>query len=133
MGDFLWSLYFILSNKDLFTELYSLHPYREQEFWLPVHMGVPSFMIYSSVILLVNLISDHLVMAASSSTSTKMEMSTAILIRVDQSGLGDFKNIQDAIDAVPSNNSELVFIWVKPGIYRSVISPFCDMPKFDPS
>ncbi|XP_052311792.1 putative pectinesterase 11 [Populus trichocarpa] len=39
-------------------------------------------------------------------------MSTAILIRVDRSGQGDFKKIQDAIDSVPSNNPELVFIWV---------------------
>ncbi|KAI3936107.1 hypothetical protein MKW92_038381 [Papaver armeniacum] len=41
---------------------------------------------------------------------------TAILIRVDQSGAGDFKKIQDAIDSVPSNNTDqLYFIWVKPG------------------
>ena len=48
------------------------------------------------------------------------DMSTAILINVDQSGNGDFKKIQDAIDAVPSKNSELYFIWIKPGTYRSV-------------
>ncbi|KAI3911879.1 hypothetical protein MKW92_025172 [Papaver armeniacum] len=43
---------------------------------------------------------------------------TAILIRVDQSGAGDFKKIQDAIDSVPSNNTDqLYFIWVKPGTY----------------
>lgn len=46
------------------------------------------------------------------------DMSTALLIRVDQSGKGDYKKIQDAIDAVPSNNSQLIFIWVKPGTYR---------------
>lgn len=46
------------------------------------------------------------------------DMSTASLIRVDQSGDADFKKIQDAIDSVPSDNSELVFIWIKPGTYR---------------
>ncbi|KAF8022808.1 hypothetical protein BT93_F0350 [Corymbia citriodora subsp. variegata] len=40
------------------------------------------------------------------------------LIRVDPSGKGDFTKIQDAIDAVPSNNSELVFILIEPGMYR---------------
>lgn len=88
-----------------------------------MHMGAPPFMIYASVILLVKLVSDNLVMASSSSTSTQMDMSTAILIRVDQSGMGDYDKIQDAIDAVPSNNSELIFIWVKPGIYRSSYEP----------
>ncbi|KAL5558022.1 hypothetical protein UlMin_034233 [Ulmus minor] len=37
-----------------------------------------------------------------------LSVSTAILVRVDQSGKGDYTKIQDAIDAVPSNNSELV-------------------------
>ena len=57
---------------------------------------------------------------ANSATTGTVDTSTAILIRVDQSGNGDFKKIQDAIDAVPSNNSELYFIWVKPGTYRSL-------------
>ncbi|KAK8580007.1 hypothetical protein V6N12_070298 [Hibiscus sabdariffa] len=34
----------------------------------------------------------------------------ALLITVDRSGKGDYRKIQDAIDAVPSNNKELVFI-----------------------
>ncbi|KAL3734169.1 hypothetical protein ACJRO7_023505 [Eucalyptus globulus] len=42
----------------------------------------------------------------------------ARLILVDPSGKGNFTKIQDAIDAVPSNNSELVFILVEPGTYR---------------
>lgn len=50
------------------------------------------------------------------------DMSTALLIRVDQSGKGDYKKIQDAIDAVPSNNSQLIFIWIKPGTYRFISS-----------
>ena len=52
--------------------------------------------------------------------ASSVSFSTAILIRVDQSGKGDYQKIQDAIDAVPSNNTEVVFIWVKPGIYRYV-------------
>ena len=49
-----------------------------------------------------------------------VDMSTARLIRVDQSGKGDFRKIQEAIDSVPSRNNELVFIWIKPGTYRFV-------------
>ncbi|KDO43670.1 hypothetical protein CISIN_1g039481mg, partial [Citrus sinensis] len=46
----------------------------------------------------------------------------------DQSGKGDFKKIQDAIDSVPSNNSETVFIRVKPGTYREKIAVPADKP-----
>ncbi|KAL8129534.1 hypothetical protein V2J09_018689 [Rumex salicifolius] len=61
-------------------------------------------------------------MASSSTNRTaSIDTSTAVLIWVDQSGHGNYKKIQDAIDAVPNNNSELVFIWVKPGIYREKI------------
>ena len=58
--------------------------------------------------------------SATTTGTNTTDMSTAILISVDQSGNGDFKKIQDAIDAVPSKNSELYFIWIKPGTYRSV-------------
>ncbi|MBA0745772.1 hypothetical protein Gogos_008334 [Gossypium gossypioides] len=54
--------------------------------------------------------------------------STAILVRVDQSGKGDYKKIQDAIDAVPSDNKEPVFILVKPGIYQEKIVVPADKP-----
>lgn len=60
-------------------------------------------------------------MAVSNTTTDakgSTDMSTAILIRVDQTGKVDFGKIQDAIDFVPSNNSELVFISIKPGTYR---------------
>jgi pectinesterase len=56
------------------------------------------------------------------------QMTTALLIRVDQSGKGDYRKIQDAINAVPSNNSELVYIWVKPGIYIEKIVVPADKP-----
>lgn len=51
-----------------------------------------------------------------------VDTSLAVLITVDQSGKGDFQRIQDAIDAVPSYNSEQVFILIKPGIYRLQLS-----------
>ncbi|KAG4200149.1 hypothetical protein ERO13_A05G192900v2 [Gossypium hirsutum] len=54
--------------------------------------------------------------------------STAILVRVDQSGKGDYRKIQDAIDAVPSDNKEPVFILVKPGIYQEKIVVPADKP-----
>ena len=69
------------------------------------------------------------IMATCSSTATiPKDFSTAVLIRVEKYGRGDFRTIQEAIDSVPANNAELVFISVAPGIYRSVIncyvSPF---------
>ncbi|KAK3424817.1 hypothetical protein EUGRSUZ_F01579 [Eucalyptus grandis] len=50
------------------------------------------------------------------------------LIRVEPSGKGDFTRIQDAIDAVPSNNLELVFIRVEPGTYHEKIMVPVDKP-----
>lgn len=44
------------------------------------------------------------------------------IITVDQSGKkGNYVKIQDAIDAVPSNNVHPVFIRVEPGIYKEKI------------
>ncbi|XP_058082699.1 putative pectinesterase 11 [Magnolia sinica] len=60
-------------------------------------------------------------MASLMGSSGAGSSSSAILIKVDPSGRGDYKKIQDAIDAVPSNNAELYFIWIKPGIYREKI------------
>lgn len=47
--------------------------------------------------------------------------SEATHVVVDQSGNGDFRRIQDAIDAVPSKNDRQVFISIKPGTYREKI------------
>ncbi|XP_073140513.1 putative pectinesterase 11 isoform X2 [Henckelia pumila] len=58
---------------------------------------------------------------ASNGSEYSNEQPTAILVEVDQSGNGDYRKIQDAIDAVKSNNSEQVFILIKPGIYREKI------------
>lgn len=63
-----------------------------------------------------------------SEADSNTQLSTAILIKVDQSGNGDFKKIQDAIDAVPSHNSQHIFISVKPGIYREKIVVPADKP-----
>ncbi|KAJ4962926.1 hypothetical protein NE237_022865 [Protea cynaroides] len=52
----------------------------------------------------------------------------ALLVKVDQSGNGDFKKIQDAIDVVPSNNSNNVFIWIKPGTYIEKVVVPADKP-----
>uniref|UniRef100_A0A803LDP9 pectinesterase n=1 Tax=Chenopodium quinoa TaxID=63459 RepID=A0A803LDP9_CHEQI len=67
-------------------------------------------------------------MASSSSSAAPTDPSVAVLIRVDQSGHGDYKKIQDAIDAVPSNNTEFVYIWVKPGNYSEKIVVPADKP-----
>ena len=47
-------------------------------------------------------------------------MDAAVLIVVDQSGKGDYRTIREAINAVPSKNSELIYISIKPGIYRFI-------------
>ncbi|CAN7136619.1 unnamed protein product [Brassica rapa subsp. narinosa] len=67
---------------------------------------------------------------ASSSSSSSIDFSTAILIRVDQSGKGDFNKIQEAIESIPPNlnNSQLYFIWVKPGVYREKVVIPVDKP-----
>ncbi|KAF3581573.1 hypothetical protein DY000_02034040 [Brassica cretica] len=70
-------------------------------------------------------------MASSSSSSlSSIDFSTAILIRVDQSGKGDFNKIQEAIESIPPNlnNSQLYFIWVKPGVYREKVVIPVDKP-----
>ncbi|XP_050368742.1 putative pectinesterase 11 [Argentina anserina] len=53
---------------------------------------------------------------------------TAVLITVDQSGKGDYKKIQEAIDSVASNNAELVFIRVEPGVYEEKVTVPADKP-----
>ncbi|KAL2521071.1 putative pectinesterase 11 [Forsythia ovata] len=56
-------------------------------------------------------------------------LATAIRIRVDESGsTGNYQKIQDAIDAVPRNNSENVLILIKPGVYKEKIVVPADKP-----
>lgn len=51
------------------------------------------------------------------------------VLTVDQSGkTGQFVKIQDAIDAVPSNNVHPIFIRVEPGIYKEKIIVPQDKP-----
>ncbi|ERN14658.1 hypothetical protein AMTR_s00038p00206590 [Amborella trichopoda] len=51
-----------------------------------------------------------------------IDYNTALLLKVDHAGQGDFINVQDAINAVPCNNSNLVFILISPGQYRQVLN-----------
>ncbi|XP_007224036.2 putative pectinesterase 11 [Prunus persica] len=51
-----------------------------------------------------------------------------ISLTVDQSGNGDYTKIQDAIDAVPSNNAKRVSILVRPGVYQEKINVPVDKP-----
>ncbi|KAK6260351.1 Pectinesterase, partial [Theobroma cacao] len=43
-------------------------------------------------------------------------------IRVDQSGKGDFKTIQNAIDSIPSNNDKWIRILISPGHFREKVT-----------
>ncbi|XP_062177225.1 putative pectinesterase 11 [Alnus glutinosa] len=92
-------------------------------------MGTGAMKIYNgfAVLLLVEIVVFGSFMAVRTATGL-LDMSTSLLVRVDPSGNGDFKKIQDAIDSVPSNNSELVFIWVKPGTYREKVVVPADKP-----
>ncbi|CAL8099616.1 unnamed protein product [Prunus armeniaca] len=51
-----------------------------------------------------------------------------ISLTVDQSGNGDYTKIQDAIDAVPSNNAARVSILVRPGVYQEKVHVPVDKP-----
>ncbi|KAJ9537802.1 hypothetical protein OSB04_030535 [Centaurea solstitialis] len=83
-----------------------------------------TYIVYS--VLRVFVIISILLGVCSASLSSMAVSSTtdAVLIVVDQSGGGDYRTIQNAIDAVASNNSELVYIWIKPGTYRFIRSDF---------
>ncbi|CAN0866638.1 Putative pectinesterase 11 [Linum grandiflorum] len=69
-----------------------------------------------------------IILMASGAGASPTNLSVATLIRVDQSGKGDFTTIQEAIDSVPSDNSKLVFIWVKPGVYIEKVMVPADKP-----
>ncbi|KAM2020738.1 hypothetical protein ACFX16_042841 [Malus domestica] len=64
----------------------------------------------------------YVLLAISQAEADTTQGSTAILITVDQTGKGDYEKIQDAIDAVPSNNVDLVFVKVNPGVYKEKIT-----------
>lgn len=84
-------------------------------------MGPAAMKIYNGfAVLLLVVLGSFMAVSSTTNATGVVDTSTALLIRVDPSGNGDFKKIQDAIDSVPSNNSELVFIWVKPATYRCV-------------
>lgn len=44
-------------------------------------------------------------------------------IVVDQSGKGNYKTVQQAINAVPNNNKNRVIIVIRPGVYRCASIP----------
>ncbi|CAH1434954.1 unnamed protein product [Lactuca virosa] len=87
-------------------------------------MGFVTYIvIVYPLILLLNVCSGSFSSMAVPSSTTD-----AILIVVDQSGQGDYTTIQKAIDAVASNNSELIYISIKPGTYREKIAVSADKP-----
>ncbi|XWS76673.1 hypothetical protein CRYUN_Cryun01aG0197700 [Craigia yunnanensis] len=43
-------------------------------------------------------------------------------ITVDQSGKGDFKSVQNAIDSIPSNNNKWIHILISPGNFREKVT-----------
>ncbi|KAH9325610.1 hypothetical protein KI387_005788, partial [Taxus chinensis] len=58
-----------------------------------------------------------------------IDYTTALLITVaKERDEGDFTKVQDAVDAVPLHNKELIFIRVKPGIYRERVSIPAEKP-----
>ncbi|CAN4093875.1 unnamed protein product [Withania somnifera] len=89
-----------------------------------------AFRGYINVMLVVVMLATSylVIFSEAASSSSSSQLSNAILIKVDQSGKGDYKRIQDAIDAVPSKNSQRVFILVKPGVYREKVVVPVDKP-----
>ncbi|KAJ4963456.1 hypothetical protein NE237_023395 [Protea cynaroides] len=83
-------------------------------------------MIPIYILLLMVIVSSSFLFATSFAVST--DWSTAIRIKVDQSGYGDYKKIQDAIDVVPSNNSYNVLIWIEQGTYIEKVVVPADKP-----
>ncbi|MFQ6665642.1 hypothetical protein Gotur_032311 [Gossypium turneri] len=69
-----------------------------------------------------------MLMASTPRADAAQISAAALLLRVDQLGKGDYEKIQDAIDAVPSDNREVVFILVEPGIYNEKIVVPADKP-----
>src|SRR5438552_3567624 len=43
-------------------------------------------------------------------------------IIVAQNGTGDYKTVQSALDAIPSNSNKPVTIYIKKGIYKEVVT-----------
>ncbi|KAJ8555570.1 hypothetical protein K7X08_013066 [Anisodus acutangulus] len=83
---------------------------------------------YTTMVVVIMLATSYLLVCSEAESSSSSQLSTAILIKVDQSGKGDYMKIQDAIDAVPSKNSQRVFILVKPGMYKEKIVVPADKP-----
>ncbi|WOL14486.1 hypothetical protein Cni_G23266 [Canna indica] len=88
-------------------------------------MEAPRGIFFFAVLALLLRSSPNCFVAAAAATDSP---AAAVLVRVDQSGKGDFRRIQDAVDAVPSNNSQPVFIWIKPGIYKEKVIVPADKP-----
>ncbi|KAI3712204.1 hypothetical protein L1987_70755 [Smallanthus sonchifolius] len=61
-------------------------------------------------------------------SSAAVSTSEAVLITVDQSGKGNYRTIQEAVNSVASKNSELIYISIKPGTYREKIVVSADKP-----
>ncbi|KAF2290093.1 hypothetical protein GH714_002085 [Hevea brasiliensis] len=95
-------------------------------------MGAAAMKISGCVVVMIlahtALLGSLMAAAAAAAATASIDLSTAVLISVDQSGKGDFKKIQDAIDSVPPNNSQLYFILVKPGTYREKVVVPADKP-----
>lgn len=53
------------------------------------------------------------------------KIATNNTILVDINGEGDYRSIQEAIDAVPENNSKWVIIHIRKGVYRFLYTLSC--------
>ncbi|KAK8995739.1 hypothetical protein V6N11_075998 [Hibiscus sabdariffa] len=93
-----------------------------------LHLDVPTMAPAYSGHVCIILSTLFMFMLANSHANAAAVTSAAILVTVDQSGNGDYEKIQDAIDAVPSNNKQVFFIMVKPGMYKEKIVVPADKP-----
>lgn len=51
-----------------------------------------------------------------------------VIVVAKQKGMGDFTTVQEAINAVPVNNTNLILIRVKPGIYKEKVTIPAEKP-----
>lgn len=60
--------------------------------------------------------------------SRKLVDVASVIVVAMEKDMGDFTKVQDAIDAVPDNNTNLILIRVKPGIYLEKVTIPADKP-----
>ncbi|CAH2047125.1 unnamed protein product [Thlaspi arvense] len=84
--------------------------------------------LYALSFFYVTVTSPHIVSHAFQDNNNRLQDINKTIV-VDQSGKGNFKTIQSAIDSVPSGNDHWIKIYVREGIYNEKVVIPRDKPK----